>query len=410
MSRNAPRILFISHDSSLTGAPIGLLAFMQWLRSNVGCHVGTILRAPGPLEAAFRELGPTLTLGASILSRSRIGRRVRSLLPQTIQLECGRMRRFFELGNYDLIYSNTLTNGAIHECLALLGVPVVTHVHELTYWIWRSGRENLERVLSNTTSFVAVSEAVRLNLIQNHRVQNSKISVVYEHIRELPPVATSADKKSARTILGLSEGAFVVGGCGAEHWRKGRDLIPQLLVALRKLEPHLNVHFVWVGRMGTREEEFTLRHDLECAGVDARFHASGEVADPFAMYAAMDVFALLSRDDPYPLACLEAASTEKPVVCFERAGGMPEFVRDGCGIVVPYLDIEAMARAIITLVSQPEMALAFGQRARKKVKRENTLETTGPELLAIITAAIGTTSRSVCRVDGAAQHEEPQAK
>lgn len=399
MSRTAPRILFISHDSSRTGAPIGLLAFMQWLRANVTCHIGTILRAPGPLEAAFRELGSTLTLGTSILSRSRIGRRVRSLLPQTIQLECGRVRRFFEQGNFDLIYSNTVTNGAIIECLAPSGVPVVTHVHELAYWIWRSGRENLERMLASTTSFVAASEAVRLNLIQNHGIPSSKIAVVYEHIRELPPIPTAADKESARAKLGLSKDALVVGGCGAEHWRKGRDLIPQLLVALRKLEPELNIHFVWIGRMGTREEEFTLRHDLELARVEADFHASGEVTDPFAMYAALDVFVLLSRDDPYPLACLEAAGTEKPVVCFERAGGMPEFVRDGCGIVVPYLDIEAMARGIITLVSQPDIAGAFGRRAREKVKRENTLATTGPHLLSIIEAARGATCGSAVYVE-----------
>ena len=43
-----------------------------------------------------------------------------------------------------------------------------------------------------------------------------------------------------------------------------------------------------------------------------RVHTSGEVQNPFKIFPAIDVFALLSRDDPYPLACLEVAATETP--------------------------------------------------------------------------------------------------
>jgi glycosyltransferase involved in cell wall biosynthesis len=309
-------------------------------------------------------------------------------VPREWQEETGKIRKMFAAGRYDLIYSNTMTNGAVLEALAPFGVPVVTHVHELAYWISRGGAENLRQVLAHSTTFIAVSQAVRENLVRNHGIPEEKITVIYEHIRELPPVSTAAEKASARAAFGIPPGAFVVGGCGSEHWRKGRDLIPQLLLALRRLRPKDDFHFVWVGRPGTTEEEFNLQFDLRAAGVETRFHLSGEVENPFTFFPAIDVFALLSRDDPYPLACLEVAATGTPVVCFDQAGGMPEFVRDGCGLVSPYLDVETMARDIIRLATDPELAGNCARRARAKVARENVLDVTAPQLKGVIDGCI----------------------
>jgi len=389
MSAAAPKILFVSHDAGRTGAPIGLLAFMRWLRANTDYGLGTLLRSPGPLEASFRELGPAVTLGTSFLFRSRLGRRVRRLLPRKFGEETGKIRRIFKKGSYDLIYSNTITNGGALEVLASFGVPVITHVHELAYWIWRAGAENLQRVLAHTNAFIAVSEAVRENLVRNHNISEKKITVIYEHIRELPPVPSAAQKASAREAFGIPAGAFVVGGCGAEHWRKGRDLIPQLLLALRRHRPEKDIHFVWIGRSGSAEEEYNLQYDLRTAGVEAIFHNSGEVENPFELFPAIDVFTLLSRDDAYPLACLELAAIETPVVCFAGAGGMPEFARDGCGFVAPYLDVDAMAKHIIRLADAPELARTCGHRARAKILHENTLDTTARQLHAVIESMLG---------------------
>jgi glycosyltransferase involved in cell wall biosynthesis len=366
-----------------------LLAFLRWLRENSDCDFGILLRSPGPLEAELRQLGPTVTLGTSLLSRTRLGRRLRGYLPRSLQTERRKIQGMFAAGSYDLIYANTMTNGAILEALASTGVPVITHVHELDYWIWRSGAENLRQVLAHTTDFIAVSQAVRENLIRHHGVPESKITVIYEHIRELPPVPSAEEKASARQALGIPDGAFVVGGCGAEHWRKGRDLIPQLRGALQRQGPARNVHFVWIGRPGTAEEEYALAHDLRAAGVETCFHASGEVDNPFQLFPALDVFALLSREDPYPLACLEVAATEIPVVCFENAGGMPEFVRDGCGLVAPYLDVERMAQDVLHLAADPELSRTFGRRARAKVGKGNLLGTTAPQLLGVMEKLLG---------------------
>jgi len=93
---------------------------------------------------------------------------------------------------------------------------------------------------------------------------------------------------------------------------------------------------------------------------------------------------LVSREDPFPLVCLEAASLGKPIVCFDKAGGMPEFVEDDCGFIVPYLDTEAMAEKIIELIKNPELRQRLGERARKKVKERFDVEVQAPKIFSLI--------------------------
>jgi glycosyltransferase involved in cell wall biosynthesis len=81
---------------------------------------------------------------------------------------------------------------------------------------------------------------------------------------------------------------------------------------------------------------------------------------------------------------------ECPVVCFREAGGIPEFIRDGCGLAVPYLDLSAMAEAFVSLANTPAEARRFGVNARAKVARENLPETTGPQLWEAMERCIAT--------------------
>ena len=81
-----------------------------------------------------------------------------------------------------MIYSNTIKNGDVLRVLARPGVQVITHVHELNYWIDRSGPDNWDQVCRHTTKFVAASEAVSRNLQEHHRISADRMEVVHEFI------------------------------------------------------------------------------------------------------------------------------------------------------------------------------------------------------------------------------------
>ena len=80
-----------------------------------------------------------------------------------------------------------------------------------------------------------------------------------------------------------------------------------------------NVYFAWIGGGAVQR----LEHDARLLGLSAKMRFTGEVAKPADYFAAADVFAMTSREDPYPLVCLEAAAVAKPIICFADAGGCP---------------------------------------------------------------------------------------
>ncbi len=380
-------LLAIGHSAERTGAPIGLLAFLGWWREQSGRPMASILRAPGPLEQDYAALGPCLILGNSWLHRTRAGRRLLGGLPRGVAAEAARVLRFTRSVCPAVIYSNTLTNGGLLGTLAPIGAPVVSHAHELEYWITRLGPDNLQQTLQHSRHFIAAAEAVARNLRATHGVDPARLTVIHEHIARLPAPRASALCEGERQRLGLPPEAFVIGSCGAEYWRKGRDLIPQLVRAVQRRLPGRPVRFLWIGTPGRPEEERSLKHDLRMTGTTAAYIATGELADPFPSYSALDAFALLSRDDPFPLACLEAAAAGAPVVCFEDAGGMPEFTARGTGLSVPYLDLEAMAEALSRMALNPAQAAAFAARGREEVATHHLPAHTGPRILDVLARA-----------------------
>jgi glycosyltransferase involved in cell wall biosynthesis len=81
---------------------------------------------------------------------------------------------------------------------------------------------------------------------------------------------------------------------------------------------------------------------------------------------------------------MEAMSFGLPVIAFADAGGAPELIEDDAGIVVPHLDVESMAAAIIRLAEEPSVRLKLGKRAREKVTDRFTREAYAESLLALL--------------------------
>lgn len=110
------------------------------------------------------------------------------------------------------------------------------------------------------------------------------------------------------------------------------------------------------------------------------------VASPLALIGELPAFTLHSREDPHPLVVLEAASLGIATVCFEPSGGIGEFVQDGCGLRVPYLNLAAMAEGLPTLCRDAGLRESLGSRARQRVFERHTLDQAAAGILSTIEA------------------------
>jgi N-acetyl-alpha-D-glucosaminyl L-malate synthase BshA len=76
-----------------------------------------------------------------------------------------------------------------------------------------------------------------------------------------------------------------------------------------------------------------------------------------------DAFVLTSETESFGVAALEALSSGVPVFAY-RVGGLPELVVERVGRLVPPLDVDALARAVLEVVTEPGLRAELGHAAR----------------------------------------------
>jgi len=380
------KILFIGHDGSRTGAPIVLLHLLRWLKQNSDLSFEILLRRDGELKAEYEKLAPVWVLHEKMNTPGTVAARAarRMGLPMAESF----LARQLAHRSVDLIYSNTVENWSVLRDLAFLGCPIVTHVHELEYWIrYQTGLENFRHIQNLTDYYVAASAAVKQNLVENHRIPDDKIGVVHEFI---PTEVYSSEQRAQasrqiREKLNIPQDAMIVGGAGTTDWRKGADLFVRLAASVQRQQPGRSIYFVWVGGQREGAEVGALWLDVtNLKLVESHIKFLGVQSNPLDYFSAFDVFALVSREDPFPLVMLECASLAKPILCFENSGGAPEFVDRSCGFVIPYLDVDEMAARIFELQDSPELRFELGQRAAEKVRLKHDVDVSAAKILDII--------------------------
>lgn len=375
-------ILFISHSANHTGAAIVLLRFVEWLKANTRIPFEVVIKVDGDLRSDFESLAPT-----SVYRPPGIIQKVAWRM--NIDLERYYCKRYllkkYKMSPIGLIYANTATIGKFLSGLADLYCPAICHVHELESWINRDGMMSFNLTKRYATHYIAASEAVRQNLVQRHGICERNIDVVHAFIDCSAFANVSRSPRHMRKLLNIPEDAFVIGGSGSgEAVGKGKDLFVQLAFVILSKFDERPVHFVWVGGQNEGRSFHWLQHDIEHAGLSGRVHFVPEVHKPSEYFNAIDVFAMVSREDSFPLVNLEAAVLGKPVVCFENAGGSPEFVEHDAGFCVPYLDVHSMADKLISLARDEELRRKLGSRAAQKARQRHDVSVAAPKILEVI--------------------------
>jgi len=388
LERFVPKVLFLCHSATLTGAPLVLYHLVSWLKQERFCSFEVLIRDDGPMVQKFAELGLTRTLPSDADAKISLPkswlRRIwaRPEMPEKDARD--KLLKELKAQEFDLIYANTITVGNLLEWLAPLNCPVVTHVHELEHWIKASGEVNFEHIKHHTDFYIAAAHAVKNNLIDQHGIDPASIEVVHEFIAVGAVADVEHQRGTLRRRLNLPDGVTVVVGSGHESWRKGKDLFVELCHEVNRRVTDSTVYFLWVGGWESSHHRTKIEQMVSTLGLEDKILFTGQVDNPFDYFAASDIFALVSREDPYPLVCLEAAAVGKPILCFAGCGGMPEFVEWDAGIIVPHLDIEAMTSAVVGLIENPDQCRRLGMAAKTKVATQHDVTVSAPKLLKIV--------------------------
>lgn len=369
------RILFINHSAARTGAPIMLLYLLKWLNYEKKIDFDILSLKNGDLLQDF----------TSVSSKHFFHKKNDSIILKGIRLIENKIRKpnkerllypkaklkSIAKGKYDLIYSNSVVSipaGNFIKKHSAKSTKFLVHFHELNIVI-NQYCPNLRVYMPNIDVSIAASKRVKDNLVLNWGFHNESVNVIYEH-----SVVQSIKRKSCK--------GFVVGASGIVDWRKGPDFFLMVARYIFNIKPNANIKFQWIGRI-SNQNKLVFEQDIKNLNLEGKVEFTGAKTNPHDYFSNFDVFLMTSKEDPFPLVCVEVGMMGVPIVCFKGATGIEEVLNSIEQSVVPYLDVNAMGDAVLDYYENESLKNENGEKI-KAIFSDFKPESQGPKILKII--------------------------
>lgn len=345
------RILFISHQANRSGAPFALLQELKHICRNCDdIQPIVLLLAMGELESEFKSLCPTIywnSFWPRIIRKLRID----SLLTKVFSIDC--------------IYANSIVSLDVALFIKQrLNCPLIVHTHESDSYLKRFIKS--AEILKNVDGFVTVSEFSKRCLVQHFCVLDSKVYIQ----RPFSPWVVKAIEGTINMLSIIrTDTEFVIGTICNGTWQKAPELIAIVANLFFKKYPDANCIFKIAGIDKESDAYYHIVYDLERMHLMDKVNLMGRVERPLDCYPLFDIFLLLSREDSFPLVAEEAALSRLPIVGFENATGAAEWIKDSCGLLVPYLDLDALVDSLYILYTNEDLRKQFGNCAKCVIEK-----------------------------------------
>lgn len=330
----ARHLLLVGHDALRHGSQLLLLHLARALRRQHGVTPHILLLATGPLAAEYEKAG-ILHIAADAAARKTF------------------IARYRRLGIRAAIV-NTAASAFLCEALEDAGIEPTLLIHEMPRLVQEKSLQGaVKRGMAAARHVVFSSAYVRDALCADLAVTPRAAKILPQG--NYQRVGFSAEARHAfRRELGVPDESLVVLGAGFADLRKGFDWFLQIWRMATKARP--GVHFVWLGELHASLTDY-LGGEIAAAEATGSFHRLPFVADVAPAYAAADVLALTSREDPFPTTVIEAMAAGVPSVAFEAAGGIPDLLRETrTGAVAPFGDVQGFADAVLSLLDHGRLS------------------------------------------------------
>jgi glycosyltransferase involved in cell wall biosynthesis len=228
-------------------------------------------------------------------------------------------------------------------------------------------RQTLRQLTPLMDRLIVVSQAIERKVREEGRV-GAPVSLIYNGVdlqryNHQQPCCTLHEEYL------IPEEAPIVGVVARLEAEKGHrtliDAWPDVLAAVPN---------AWLLVIGEGSERDALEAEAATLGVSERIVFAGRREDVPAVTAALDVSVLPSYREAQGLSVLEAMALSRPVIA-SNVGGIPEMIEDGVtGLLVPPNDCDALAAAIVRLLTDHPFADMIARRGHDLVHERFCIE------------------------------------
>ena len=230
---------------------------------------------------------------------------------------------------------------------------------------------------------ITVSEHAKREIMACYAIPADKIAVTYEAAGEqYRPITDPAALQTVRTKYGIPNGPFILALGNLQPRKNIRRLVEAFARVVNSEQttvkngqsfqnadhcslPTVHCSLVIAGKAQWRESE--IFQAVRDRGLEDAVILPGYVddADLPALYSAATVFVYPSLYEGFGLPPLEAMACGTPVIS-SNAASLPEVVSDAALSIDP-TDIDALAQALVEVLSSPERHEDLRQRGLRRV-------------------------------------------
>lgn len=349
------KILLVSHDAHPHGAQILTLNLAKEFKQKLHFDVEMIVLGDGIMLSKFAKYATVHRFDLHMMSESEITRKLERIRSKSI----------------DLALVNTTVSGKLTPFLKKCGYSVVSLIHELP--------KVLESMNLKQHALEIAAHADKI-VFPAHQVQEGFEAFIGSSLKQgvirpqgiyLPSILRDGASKDevkleVKEELGIPSSSKLIMCAGYADHRKGFDIFVKS--ALSVMSGDDTVYALWVGHW---DKPFV---DKEMAMVDKnmkhRFLLPGLVEDPRKYYVAADVYALTSREDPFPSVVMEALDALTPVVAFRDSGGFENLLSRECGLLVDKGNVSEYSLALKSILKNQDYGLSLARKGQEIVQSE----------------------------------------
>ena len=368
------RIVLVAHDAHPHGAQINILYMAKVLNEDFKFTVDMVVLGGGALLKKYARYATIHKLPGNDTN----GAKAKSLAA-TLFAEGARS-----------VIANTAVTGNFVEVLKIQGFRVVSLIHELPGVIKKHRLQSHVKSIAEHADWVVFpAKKVKEGFDNFSRVPSERTVIRPQGLYKKNFLKNSEQVAKARKDLRhkfkLPETARIVLCVGYADHRKGIDLFVE--IGLKVLRNNSDVYFLWVGHFDSGIKP-RIKKMIEGSDYFEHFIFPGLDLQSDIYFAGSDIYALTSREDPFPSVVMEALDVCIPVVAFDDTGGFTELLSRGGGRLVPAFDTTAYARTLVELMYSPDNARRLAQSGKMIVENELSYRRYTFDLLALAKAPL----------------------
>lgn len=344
------RVLFVSHSSTLTGAPTVLF--------NIACAIDRHQFEPlvlfperGPLIEKFERAN--IPVAVIEIGDSRWGR-----------FHIPMIEAFCAVNKIDIVHANTVHSFPFVMAAKKMGIPCFWYIHEMlgSELRFNVSDEDFRDAVKNATRISAASNACRMQFLeycQSREIEPPDV-VVAHYGFQIPEQVVPEEMKSPAELLAI--------GNLAPH--KGYDYLIDALGTLNAHGDRAQLTILGDGDLRYLEKLWKKAEELR---VEDNLHFVTAQMDTSNWIKRADIVVIPSIVENFSLSISEAMTLGKPVVATD-VGAIREFFVDGeTGLIVPSKNSAKLANAISRFIENPAFARECGKKARRQIAENFSL-------------------------------------